>query len=355
MFQEVLESLRELNETELFYRSYYLAKQDPETLRRFLEELDKEELASKNIWLPDLKMAGSPFISEYFIPNMKSNVKITKHERYTPLFHHSHAFFEMLYILEGSCENTVEGHAISMKQHDICILAPDVDHTIGVFDDDTIVLNVIIRKSTFKETFFEVFTDDTILSLFFSRILYAKNADSYILFRTHGNEPLHAIMELLIMEGIQQEKYSAMAMENLIRAAFCVLLRNHDEAMLSDYSLKHSQESLNIVRYIQNNYQTVTLKSLAEKYNYSPAYIGTLIKKQTGTTFVQILRDVRMKKACALLLTTNLQINEICSLIGYDSVEFFNRTFKKIYQVTPGEYRRKAAELQNIEPHIYQV
>ncbi len=340
--QALLEHFSKYTENEAFYKEYYEAKKDKKQFDMFLHTIVSSRPLKYSQWLPELHMAGADYISELYIEDNSANVSFIKHERYTPLFLHEHAFFEMIYVFSGSCENTIEGTPIHMKQHDICIIAPGVSHTLGVFDDESIIINVIIRKSTFKEVFFDIFTDDAALSLFFSHILYAKDSNSYIFFATQGNALLHSTINLFLTEGIIQEQYSVKAMENLLRTIFCQLLRSH-EAIVSKKAVAQSSEIYKILRYIQNHYKDVTLNELAEQFNYSPTYIGNMIKRQTGTSFIKIVRDIRLTKACAMLRETNLQINEICYQVGYESTEFFIRTFKQTYQCTPGEYRRQAA------------
>ena len=118
------------------------------------------------------------------------------------------------------------------------------------------------------------------------------------------------------------------------------------------FKLPHYRRSeiLHILRYIQDNYKTVNLNDLSDKFKYSPDYMGKLIKKNTGTTFIKILRDIKFKKACNMLMNTNLNVIDICYEVGYESVEYFNRSFKKLCGMTPTEYRKQASNLKNIPP-----
>lgn len=68
------------------------------------------------------------------------NVMLIKHPRYLPFFLHRHAFFEMLYVLEGSCAQTIDGKAITLRQGDLCLLSPSVSHGIEVSESVTLIL-----------------------------------------------------------------------------------------------------------------------------------------------------------------------------------------------------------------------
>lgn len=98
---------------------------------------------------------------------------------------------------------------------------------------------------------------------------------------------------------------------------------------------------LEITNYIYANYKTVTLDDLAEKFFLSKPYLSKYIKEKSGMTFGDILKAVRMKKARAMLKSSNATVESIAESVGYQNVEHFNRIFKKMYEMTPVQYRNK--------------
>lgn len=96
---------------------------------------------------------------------------------------------------------------------------------------------------------------------------------------------------------------------------------------------------INIMNYIQTNYQSVTLEELAEKFHLSEPYISKYIKDKSGKTFGEHVASVRMKKAKVLLKNGNMTVENIAYSVGYQNVEHFNRTFKKMFEMTPVQYR----------------
>lgn len=95
-----------------------------------------------------------------------------------------------------------------------------------------------------------------------------------------------------------------------------------------------------ILKYIEQNYSTVTLAKLAEKFHYSPQQISIKLKTLTGLTFSGLILKSRMQMASFLLKETTLKIKEIGEKIGYQHPEHFIRTFSKYYQMTPNDYRK---------------
>lgn len=97
-----------------------------------------------------------------------------------------------------------------------------------------------------------------------------------------------------------------------------------------------------ILGYIQKNYRTVSLDELSEKFYLSKEYISKYIKRKSGMTFSETLRNIRLKKAKALLKNRDMTIESIAVAIGYQNAENFIRHFKKKYNVTPSQYRSEA-------------
>ena len=90
---------------------------------------------------------------------------------------HSHSYFEMYYLARGSCSQQINGAYVDMQEGDFIILAPDSSHHIQILDDDTIVLTIALRKSTFQRTFFGLFQEADTMSAFFTRVLNNQSAE----------------------------------------------------------------------------------------------------------------------------------------------------------------------------------
>ena len=85
----------------------------------------------------------------------------------------------------------------------------------------------------------------------------------------------------------------------------------------------------------------MTLDDLAEEFYLSKPYLSKYIKEKSGETFGDILKKVRMKKARAMLKSGNATVESIAESVGYQNVEHFNRIFKKMYGLTPVQFRNQ--------------
>lgn len=97
---------------------------------------------------------------------------------------------------------------------------------------------------------------------------------------------------------------------------------------------------IEIISFIQKNYVDVTLDMLSEHFHLSTPYLSKYIKEKAGTTFQEVVKEERMRKAKTMLKQTNQTVEAIAASVGYENVEHFNRLFKRAYCITPVQYRK---------------
>ncbi|KAF1296671.1 DNA-binding response regulator [Enterococcus sp. JM4C] len=102
----------------------------------------------------------------------------------------------------------------------------------------------------------------------------------------------------------------------------------------------YSSNVQNVLAIIEKDYQKeLTLKRVSDELHLNVMYLGQLFKKETKRSFSQFLNQFRMEKAQNLLLHSEKNINEIADEIGYNNSTYFSKMFKKMYGVSPKEYR----------------
>jgi AraC-like DNA-binding protein len=96
--------------------------------------------------------------------------------------------------------------------------------------------------------------------------------------------------------------------------------------------------------------RTFSLGEMAESVNLSPPYFCYLFKTITGVPPAKYLKTLRMQQAATLLTTTFLSVKEIVSRVGCTDESHFVRDFKRLYGVTPSEYRNGAPSENERKP-----
>ena len=106
------------------------------------------------------------------------------------------------------------------------------------------------------------------------------------------------------------------------------------------FATKEVQKILPALEYINKNYsENISLDSVSSLIGFDTSYFCRIFKEATGATFTEYLNFVRICKAEKLLGTTNMSILEISEAVGFASISYFNRVFKRVRNVSPGKYR----------------
>lgn len=96
-----------------------------------------------------------------------------------------------------------------------------------------------------------------------------------------------------------------------------------------------------MISYVGTHYmENLTLDMLADYFHMSRTYVSRLLKRYTNQSFLKILVDVRMEKACQMIMEDQYKVYEIAQKVGYNDFSYFIQAFKKKFGVTPNEYRQ---------------
>ncbi len=83
---------------------------------------------------------------------------------------------------------------------------------------------------------------------------------------------------------------------------------------------------------------------LAEAMNMSRSNLLRKVKKATNLSVSQLINEVRLKRAMALLRTTGLNVSEVSHQVGFNSTSYFIKCFREYYGYPPGEAGKRATE-----------
>lgn len=343
--EQLIQQLRAYNEVEQIYWQYQrvLADEGQARADAFIQSLGAARVQSLKLIVPD-KLQQLRLVhfsdAEYFDSARKRSVNLVKHNRFTPLFFHSHTFFEIFYVLEGQCQHTVDDRTQVLKEGDLCLLSPDLLHAIFV-DDDSLVINILIRRDAMEAIFFNTIRGDSLVAHFFLNSIYIRNYATYLLFQTADNPLVRNQILEMYLEQSRPDAYSDQIISSMLMMLFVTIARHHPEAAnQADLHMPQGREAQRLLQYILTHFDTITLKALAHQLSYSVPHCSKYVRQLTGRTFSELVRRIRFQKAENYLLNTSLPIARISELIGYGNPENFTRAFKKEYKVSPAQFRQ---------------
>lgn len=195
----------------------------------------------------------------------------------------------------------------------------------------------------------------------YARQALKQGAADYLL-KPIGDDELIACMNR-VREMLEEEKQKVLEDNRQKKELDNFRLLAQSGEFMKNEPADAEQENMisTILAYIMDHYtEKISLVSLSEALHFSTGYVSKLIKKKTGFTFLEILTNIRMYYAARLLSTTDLKGFEICDRIGFSDEHYFTQVFKKVYGMTPNEYKRRAGKsaanplakfLEEIENH----
>jgi len=110
-----------------------------------------------------------------------------------------------------------------------------------------------------------------------------------------------------------------------------------------------------IIEFIKANInKKLSLKELSDIFEISYCHLSFIFKKETGMTFSEYYRSLRIRYAKIRLRRSYLEIKEICYNLGYTDLSLFYRDFKNLVKKTPCEFR-KSIESNNARKYVEKI
>lgn len=253
------------------------------------------------------------------------NIEIEKLLRYVDIPPHQHDFIECAYVVSGTCVHQINGWEYRQPSGSFVTFPYGYSHALFP-GEDCLCLTVKIRNEAFRKLQFPGLT----------RFVYPLSFPC-------GDDPFVRSSIAAIWEQQQDDlPYCGQIEEQIFQTMmFYMEQRFHDETQYLVSGAAQDRRMLEILGFMMDNYQSITLQSVAAHFHYSTAYLSRLFHEQTGMTFSGVLKEFKLRQAAKFLLDTDGTLNDICGEVGYRDTTQFIRSFKMLYGETPAQYRKK--------------
>ena len=106
---------------------------------------------------------------------------------------------------------------------------------------------------------------------------------------------------------------------------------------------KHDSDVIeSTIHYLKENIERhLSLKNIADYSGFSPSYLSASFKERTGHSPLSYFNLLKIRKACELLDTTAMKLNQISFKLGFDDQFYFSRLFSKTMGISPKAYRTR--------------
>ena len=254
---------------------------------------------------------------------------------------HQHPEIQISCILQSSGTLFLGDYIDNFTPGDVFVIGSNIPH---VFKNDPIYYAESSEVNAYMLT---VFLSPTALGKEFLKLPESAGLAEFIRMSKQGIKVHGTAREILVemLTEIQsQDGLDRMiTFLNIIR----IIINAEESQTLSSHMIdfdvnEREGHRLNaVIRFTLNEYQRpITLEEVAEITNLSAPAFCRFFKKRTRKSYVSFLNELRIGKACKLLLDKDLSISEICYNAGFKNISHFNRKFRAILGVTPSEYRK---------------
>lgn len=340
----LLNHLNMLTSAEVFYHTCQnLEKKSQHQLADYLNKQDRSALLERGILLPDTVLPDDfvMHMSHPLLGGSSRSVRVLRFPRYLRAFRHTHDFFTILYVLQGTASHDTSGYAGTLTEGDLCLLSPHIFHSLYV-PGDSLVLEIAIAPHMLENIFLLTPSSSNVVSDFFRCSVFLKDYASCLLFHTQGDFELQEQILAMYLEEFNHDEYADKLITHLLIIFLIRLIRKYRktaESPLVPLRRRQNEDAAIILRYLQQNYATASLAELADLLNYSVPHCSKHVTACTGQGFAALQKQIRLRKATDYLKNTMLTVGQISERVGYENPENFIRMFKKEYGISPSQYR----------------
>lgn len=271
---------------------------------------------------------------ENIAPDAKSSFRLLHNPRLNDLFYwHFHPEYELVYIEGADGTRHVGDHISPYQESDLVLIGSNIPHLnfdYGIKSDYN--KEVLHLNPDFKKTFFHEIPEMEQIHLLFERSQHG------IAF--HGSlkaEVGNRLKKLHLLDPFPQFLEVLYVFQLLAASDEYTLL--HEKAYVNRYNEKQQRRLREVYLYVDLNYhKKIGLEEVASLCHMDKSAFCRYFKHATGNTFIGFLNQYRISQAKRLLLL-GMNISETCFECGYESLSYFNRTFKKVTGVNPTQFK----------------
>lgn len=338
--------LTNLSESEEHYRSGYPFSG--------WSQLPKVQIHGREMYrmFPDNLIFSSmhgenPVSSQNFdIPVGLQDISIKRNSRFNPVPEHVHSHIEINYVYSGTCPQYIDGKPVLLKKDQVLLIDTDCPHSIDALGENDIMISMLIRKEFLRDRMFSQFSKDSVLSRFFVNALTEQtDHDHYLLFHSEKDRRIPLFFSELFCEFLDPSVNSGDIIFHLFYLIIAELINVYENDLAKEQEFSTVMPIVPLIRYIENNFRTCTQEKVADFFHISPNYVSTLLKKDTGYTYIQLIQTQKLKSAATLLKTTSMPVTAIANQAGYENISFFYKKFQERYHCSPNEYRLRTPVL----------
>ena len=229
---------------------------------------------------------------------------------------HSHPYYHMLYVENGTCSMIAGGQRHTLEQGQCILIPPGVEHSY--YNEKPLTMDYLEIKFT---------------------------ASKPIPLRISDSPLVGSLIQQIVREyprlGRLADKPAAIYMSALLCALTETDRADESEHLQYVDAAAFGELAQAVIRYLEAHYrEDLRLDNIAKAMGNNKSYLCVAFKKDTGFTILDCLNTIRIRRAAELIVYSDHSFSQVAEMCGFASVSHFNRVFLKYVGITPGQCRR---------------
>ncbi len=256
--------------------------------------------------------------------------------RLSDLFYwHFHPEFELVYIEADTGTRHVGEHISTYKESDLVLIGANIPHLNFDYGIKTAYRKVVVHlKKEFIDNHFIKIPELSRINQLFERSKHGV-AFSGAIKKQIGDK----LFEFEQLNPFQQYIQLLEVLQLLANIPNVELL--HEQPYNTKFSERDQGRLRTIYAFVDKNYhRKIALSEVAKISSMTKEAFCRYIKKVTNYTFIEFLNRYRISQS-KLILMSGKSVSDACYQSGFESLSYFNRTFKKITSENPRDFRKR--------------
>jgi len=253
---------------------------------------------------------------------------------------HWHEHFEIVNVREGEIKAIVNDITYILKKDDYLVITPGSVHFF-ISRPKASKANIIqFGRSLFNGICCNDRNKGSLLEILENTIFFCNNDNGKCSISPKNH------LDVIVKENRQRADFYQEIIKAKLTELIAEIVRNTDRSKLTGRDEKKEVNQLirfnGVFSFIEQNHTgKIKLEDAAKAANLSIFYFEKLFKKTTGICFGNYLSNYRISKAEWYLANTDDTITEAAYKAGFNSIQTFNRVFRKIKGCSPTDYKKQ--------------
>ncbi|WP_135553618.1 AraC family transcriptional regulator [Paenibacillus cymbidii] len=262
-------------------------------------------------------MKGNAIVTD--LPEPYQNATLFLRRGGWSIHEHDHLFYQLIYVIDGVVFIALNGQHVGVSRGQLAVIPPLLKHSLHTADNGYQQLGIDLNAEPDSRGLSELlgnrFKDFTLL-----------------------NKPdlLYAVSEL-VKEIENQTIYARLKMASMMDQFLLSCMEDSDNRAQIDFRNK-------LLHLLSGNLsEKVTLHGIAREFSISTSQLEKLTKQQFGSGVIALHNNLRINKACSLLINSEMSIEAIANRLGYYDLSHFSHVFKTKMKMSASDYRKHKA------------